>query len=74
MCSSDLQAKNAQWLVRAGGAVLLDQAELRASTLLKSLATMKTLEPTIRKNLNQISMPENAAEQLYEVVAGVVKK
>ncbi len=68
------QAKNAQWLVRAGGAVLLDQAELRASTLLKSLATMKTLEPTIRKNLNQISMPENAAEQLYEVVAGVVKK
>jgi UDP-N-acetylglucosamine--N-acetylmuramyl-(pentapeptide) pyrophosphoryl-undecaprenol N-acetylglucosamine transferase len=66
------QQKNADWLMRAGGAIIIDQRILTTSTLIAALHKLKALEPTMRQNLGHISVPHNAAEQVYAVVSQTV--
>ena len=66
------QLKNAQWMADLGGAVVLEQTALRASSLIKSLQTMKTVEPTMRDNLSKVELPQNAAERLYNLLRAAV--
>jgi UDP-N-acetylglucosamine--N-acetylmuramyl-(pentapeptide) pyrophosphoryl-undecaprenol N-acetylglucosamine transferase len=70
----DEQRANAQWLVKTGGAMLLEQSALSTATLLESLNKMKTFESAMRQSLASIQLPENAAERLYEVTSVAMTK
>lgn len=68
----DEQRKNAQWLRRLGGAIIVEQSVLNTQTLLSALEKLQTMAPTMRTNLAAVTLPENAAQQLYTVVTEAV--
>jgi UDP-N-acetylglucosamine--N-acetylmuramyl-(pentapeptide) pyrophosphoryl-undecaprenol N-acetylglucosamine transferase len=68
----DEQTKNAEWLVNAGGAILLDQSVLQAESLIESLEKLKVLAQPMRENLSKVTLPKNAAEKLYLVAKELV--
>ncbi|OGJ38625.1 MAG: hypothetical protein A2383_00070 [Candidatus Pacebacteria bacterium RIFOXYB1_FULL_39_46] len=66
------QHKNARWLVNAGGAILLEQSALNLPNLIKALEKLKVLENSMRENLAEINLSQDAAKKLYLVVTTVV--
>lgn len=62
------QHKNAQWLARVGGAIILEQATLSPATLLQALSKLQTMHATMKANLSALTVPKNAAERLYSVL------
>lgn len=68
------QQKNAQWLVQAGGAMILDQSLLSPHAVLESIQKLRVLEPTLRRNLAVLQVPKDAAERLYTVLTEAVSQ
>ena len=70
----DEQRKNARWLVKVGGAMILEQTALNTTTLLAALKKMQTFEQSMRESLAHVRLPENAGERLYQVVVDALLK
>lgn len=66
------QQKNAQWLAKTGGAIVLDQLLLTPQQLLEALKRLQAFETDMRAGLATITMPADAPERLYAVVEKVV--
>lgn len=63
------QEKNAEFMRRRGGAVILSQEELTEKNLLKKIAVLESLHPEMRRSLREKSTNRDAAAKLYQVLA-----
>lgn len=68
---NDEQFLNAQWLVKEGGAVLLDQSKLSESYLFEALDQLKQFNDMMRNNLKRLNIEKNADKKLYNLVMEV---
>lgn len=65
------QYKNAQWLAKSGGAIVLNQQSITPQQLLESLKRLQAFGKDMRAGLATISLPTDASERLYALVETV---
>ena len=69
----DEQKLNALWLVEAGGAILLEQAQLSPQALLKAIQQLQTQQLTFRQALGQLSVPTKALEGIWQLLQAALQ-
>jgi UDP-N-acetylglucosamine--N-acetylmuramyl-(pentapeptide) pyrophosphoryl-undecaprenol N-acetylglucosamine transferase len=74
--AADEQLKNAQWLARAGGAVLLNQDQAVPHTLLTAIEWSIKQRTLMQRNLEGLStqLPRDADRRLFDVMRAVCQQ
>lgn len=68
------QLISAQWLVKEGGAILLEQAALEISGFDKALAHLQQSHRMMKQNLKRLSLERHADKKLYDLLLEVVNE
>lgn len=68
----DEQRLNAKWLVKEGGAILLEQDELAHSGFDDALFHLQESNQMMRQNLRKLSLEKHAAKKLYDLLVEVL--